>query len=152
MKKKRQQAIIELVQNKDIDTQEELKTELEDLGFKVTQATVSRDIGELGLVKTISGSGKHRYGVAKRKKPLLSPIEELYALMRDLTVALDYAGNTVVIRCHTGMAQAVCARLDAAKLPQVVGTLAGDDTIFVLVRTESDAAKLVDVLGGETSE
>lgn len=152
MKKKRQQAIRELVQQKDIDTQEGLKAELEAIGFTVTQATVSRDISELGLVKTVSAEGRHKYIIAKPKTPKLSPLEELYALMSDLTVSLDYAGNTVVIRCHTGMAQAVCAKLDAARLPQVVGTLAGDDTIFVLVRTQEDAPALVAFLSGEASE
>lgn len=149
MKKKRQQAIRELVQSKDIDTQESLKAELEELGFKVTQATVSRDISELGLIKTVSDDGRHKYSIARSTAPKLSPLEELYSLMRSLAVSLDYAGNTVVIRCHTGMAQAVCAKLDAAKLEQVVGTLAGDDTIFVLVRTQEEAAKLVGILRDE---
>lgn len=146
MKKERQQAIKELIEQKNIDTQQGLKAELEKLGFKVTQATVSRDINDMGLVKVLRGQGQYRYSVMPQSKRRLSPIEELYSLMKTLTVSLDYAGNTVVIKCQTGMAQAVCAKLDAAALPQVVGTLAGDDTIFVLVRTHEDAARLADVL------
>lgn len=152
MKRERQQAIRELIVQKNIDTQESLKSELEAIGFKVTQATVSRDIKDMGLVKTLSEQGQYRYSILPHREHRMSPMEELYSLMKDLAVSVDHAGNTVVIRCHTGMAQAVCAKLDAAAFEQVVGTLAGDDTIFVLVRTQEDAAMLAEVLGGEAAE
>lgn len=146
MKKERQQAILDLIINRDISTQEELKDGLQSLGFKVTQATVSRDINELNLVKTLSKSGNYKYTKIAGNKSTRSPLEELHSLMGSLVASLDWAGNTVVIKCQTGMAQAVCAKLDAAKLPQIVGTLAGDDTIFALVKSEEAALLLVDEL------
>lgn len=146
MKKERQQAIIDLIQSRDISTQEELKDGLQSLGYKVTQATVSRDINELELVKALSKSGNYKYTKIQGKASAKSPLEELHSLMGSLVASVDWAGNTVVIKCQTGMAQAVCAKLDAAKLPQIVGTLAGDDTIFALVRSEEAALSLVDEL------
>ncbi len=146
MKKQRQQAILDLISKQDISTQETLKEGLEALGFTVTQATVSRDINDLNLVKTLSKSGNYKYTRISSKASAKTPLEELHALMGSLVTALDFAGNTVVIKCQTGMAQAVCAKLDATRLQQVVGTLAGDDTIFVLVRTPESAAHLVEEL------
>lgn len=146
MKKERQQAILDLIQSRDISTQEDLKTGLQSMGFKVTQATVSRDINELELVKTLTRSGSYKYTRIAGKASAKSPLEELHSLMGSLVASLDWAGNTVVIKCQTGMAQAVCAKLDAARLPQIVGTLAGDDTIFALVRSEEAALSLVEEL------
>lgn len=150
MKKQRQQSIKALIEQKKIDTQEKLKDELESMGFSVTQATVSRDINEMGLVKALCPDGGYRYSIGA--KTSLSPIDELHNLMHTLAAGVDYAGNTVVIRCHTGMAQAVCAKLDAAGFAQVVGTLAGDDTIFVLMRSQEDAAELSAVLAEDIIE
>lgn len=146
MKKKRQMVISDLIKHKDISTQEALKDELVALGFKVTQATVSRDINEMNLVKTLAKDGTYKYSQLESKVIRRSPLEELHSVLGSLVVAVDYAMNTVVVKCQTGMAQAVCAKLDAAKLSQVVGTLAGDDTIFVLVRNEQAAQALVEEL------
>lgn len=146
MKMQRQQAILGMISKQDISTQEALKEGLEALGFTVTQATVSRDINELNLVKTLTKNGSYKYTRITSKASAKTPLEELHTLMGSLVTALDFAGNTVVVKCQTGMAQAVCAKLDATKLPQVVGTLAGDDTIFVLGRTPESASQLVEEL------
>ena len=146
MKKLRQEALLKLIRDEEIDTQERLKSGLEKKGFKVTQATVSRDINELNLVKILASNGSYKYSQLVFRDVQKSPLEQLHSLMGNLALSLDYALNTVVIKCQTGMAQAVCAKLDEAELPQIVGTLAGDDTIFVLVRTEAEAKRLVSEL------
>ncbi len=146
MKKKRQLVISDLIKHKNIATQEALKDELVALGFKVTQATVSRDINEMNLVKTLAKDGTYKYSQLESKNVRRSPLEELHSVLGSLVQSIDYAMNTVVIKCQTGMAQAVCAKLDAAKLPQIVGTLAGDDTIFVLVKNEQSAVALAEEL------
>ncbi len=145
MKRKRHAQILELIQKYDIDTQEMLQSKLLELGFEVTQATVSRDIKELKLVKTLSDSGSYKYALppSMREK---SPITTLISLISESVESIDYAMNTVVIRCHRGMANAVCAKLDSASFYNIVGTLAGDDTIFVLFKSEIEATQFVDKL------
>lgn len=144
MKSQRQKLIISLVQNEFIDTQENLQKALEHQGMKVTQATVSRDIKELSLIKTITSTGEYKYSVpALKKDELKRDNNVIYTIISDAVIEVDYALNTVVVKCHTGMAQAVCAKLDNTGIENVVGTLAGDDTIFILMRTEQDANRLV---------
>lgn len=142
MKSDRQKLILKIVSEESIDTQEHLQKALRKHGLKVTQATVSRDIKELSLLKTVSEKGGYKYSVPKlRKEPQKNDV--LYAIISDAVNFVDYAMNTVVVKCSTGMAQAVCAKLDSLELENVVGTLAGDDTIFILMRTEADAERLV---------
>lgn len=133
MKKQRQSKIIEIIENRDISTQEELKAYLEDSGITVTQATLSRDINELHIRKQPSDSGSYIY-VRKNSDMEYPPI------FKDSVVDVVYACNTVVIKCQTGMAQAVCAMLDKINCDEILGTIAGDDTIFALMRTEADAS------------
>ncbi|MBP1537749.1 MAG: arginine repressor [Ruminococcus sp.] len=144
MRSQRHQMIMKLVSEKCIDTQESLQAELAKKGFSVTQATVSRDIKELSLIKTIAPDGSYRYSIPSLKK---SGMQEggsaVLSFISESVSSVDYAGNTVVVKCHSGMAQAVCAKLDDTGLDNVVGTLAGDDTIFILMRTESDAQRLL---------
>jgi len=143
MKSQRHELILRLVQEEVIDTQETLQKVLELHGLKVTQATLSRDIKELALIKVPYEKGS-RYSVPKLNTDKLKKDgNSFYSLVSDAVVSVDYALNTAVIRCHTGMAQAVCAKLDSAALENVVGTIAGDDTIFILMRTEKDADVLV---------
>lgn len=150
MKKLRHEAIIKIINENEVDTQEKLQELLCKCGYEVTQATVSRDINELSLVKTLSSRGNYKYTqLSQKRNAVLTPLQQLHKLLADLAISFDYAMNTVVIRCHIGMAQAVCAKLDDAKLPHVVGTIAGDDTIFVLMRTQSDAEHLVNELGAD---
>ena len=150
MKTKRHGKILELIQDHAIDTQEELQSWLRKEGFEVTQATVSRDIKELRLVKTLSPEGKYRYTLGKNNENNLS--SKFHMLFHGSVRSVDYACNIVVIKCMVGMAQAACAAMDSMHWNGVVGTLAGDDTIFVLTRSEEAAASLVTELKKYTDE
>ena len=137
MKTRRHAKILELIKEHDIDTQDELLRHLREEGFDVTQATVSRDIKELRLVKTLSRVGKYRYSTGSENTNDMS--SKFYSLFADSVLSVEAAQNMLVIRCMTGMAQAVCASLDSMHWPGFVGTLAGDDTIFIVCRTDTDA-------------
>ncbi len=143
MKNSRQNLILKLVAENDIATQEELQRLLLENGCKVTQATVSRDINKLALLKTCNVEGQYKYTVPQLTQNSLRDNGAFYSILTEGVISVDYALNTVVVKCHTGMAQAVCAKLDNTGVENVVGTLAGDDTIFILMRTERDAARLV---------
>ncbi len=144
MKNERQEKIIKLVVEKEIKTQEMLCEELQKAGYRVTQATVSRDIKELALIKIPDAEGGSKYAVPALKRGSISESDGLlFSIIAESVKDVDYAVNTVVVKCASGMAQAICAKLDSTDLYNAVGTLAGDDTIFVLMRTEKDAARLV---------
>lgn len=136
MKNKRQYKILDIIKLHDVETQEMLQNLLLEYGFKVTQATVSRDIKELKLIKRAGKNGIYRYEVPEENNSRQN-------FFVDSIVSVDYAVNTVVLKCHNGMAQAACAALDSMEYKNIVGTIAGDDTIFVLMRTENDALRLV---------
>lgn len=140
MKRQRQNKIIEIIERYEITTQDALKKRLEDEGIVVTQATLSRDINELDLRKKLSESGAYIYVRTQRSEVRCPPI------FRDSISDIDYALNTVVIKCHTGMAQAACAVLDKMDCSEIVGTIAGDDTIFALMRSEAAACEFADGL------
>ncbi|MCH5194232.1 MAG: ArgR family transcriptional regulator [Oscillospiraceae bacterium] len=140
MKKQRQNKIIEIIEKRDVATQEDLKKYLEAEGIVTTQATLSRDINELDLKKQLSATGVYVYVRAKKSDM------ECPAFFKESVVEVAYALNTVVIKCHAGMAQAACAALDKMDREDVVGTIAGDDTIFALMKTEAAAAELTDSL------
>ena len=149
VKSQRQQLILKIVSEENIDTQENLQRALEKHDCICTQATVSRDIKELALIKTINAAGEYKYSVPSLKKDTFYNDDNMiYNIITDSVVGVDYAGNTVVIKCKIGMAQAVCAKIDDTNLDNVVGTIAGDDTIFALMRTERDAVRLVRELTG----
>ena len=133
MKRKRHTLILELIQQYEITTQDELLAKLRENGFEVTQATVSRDIKELRLVKAMSPSGQYRYMVSTA--PGDEYLEKFYTIFSGSVISVDFAGNTCVLKCYSGLAQAACAAIDAMHFDGIVGTLAGDDTIFVLCRT-----------------
>ncbi len=141
MKKSRHQKIIELVQHKKIGTQEELADLLQQAGYRVTQATVSRDIKELKLGKVPGADGLQYY-------QLLEGEEQNYAdkyirVLREALLSMDTAGNLLVIRTIAGMANAVAAALDHLRLEEIVGTLAGDDTIMCAVKHAQDAENIM---------
>ena len=140
MKKARLAKMLELIEEYEIDTQEAMLEYLRNYGFKVTQATVSRDIRELKLSKVLTESGKHKYVCVPVD---LDKQERLDSIFRTSVLNVDYAMNTVVIKCEVGMAQAACAAFDAMNYDGVLGSLAGDDTIFVLARSEQYASDLV---------
>lgn len=145
MKSKRHQKILELIEANVVDTQEELLRLLNESGYKITQATVSRDIKELRLIKTASSNGKYRYSAAvRRPQPDLS--SQFYAFFNKSVYAVDYCKNFVVVKCHTGMANAVCEMLDTMDVEGIVGTLSGDNTFFVMMREDQLAQKLAEEL------
>jgi len=142
MKKVRHRKIVEIIQKMDVETQEELARYLKEAGFEVTQATVSRDIRELKLSKIPSGNGKQKYVVLKQDDSHLG--DKYIRVLRDGFVSMDMAQNILVVKTVSGMAMAVAAALDALKFPEVVGSIAGDDTIMVAVRTVEETQRLLD--------
>lgn len=138
----RQREILNITSAEEITTQEMLRKKLEKSGYSVTQATLSRDIKRLGLEKLRAASGKTCYRLPERHKLAEQPTK----LLADVVLKLDYALNTVVLRCQAGTAQAACTVLDRLELPDVVGSIAGDDTIFLLARSESAAENLLRTL------
>lgn len=145
MKAKRHAKILELIGNKHINTQEELQAELSKNGFMVTQATVSRDIKELRLIKSLSNDGSYHYTTHQKEKG--SDLSfKFHAIFSESVRGVDYAQNLVVVKCYTGMANAACAALDSIHWEGVVGTIAGDDTILVVMRNEAYAEKMIEDL------
>ena len=144
MKTRRHAKILELIRERDIETQDELLSHLREAGFDVTQATVSRDIKELRLIKTLSGSGRYKYSTGSDGSADMS--SKFHSLFTDSALSVDYAMNMLVIKCMNGMAQAVCASRDAMYWKDFVGTLAGEDTILVVCRTEAAARKAMEEL------
>lgn len=136
MKGNRHQKIVELVENNDIETQEELAELLSKSGFQVTQATVSRDIRKLKLSKVSTHDGRQKYVVLKQEDTRLG--EKYIRVLKDGFLSMDKAQNILVIKTVSGMAMAVAAAIDAMKLEEVVGSIAGDDTIMAALRQTED--------------
>lgn len=142
MKYQRHSKILELVQTEAIETQEQLMDKLRESGYEVTQATVSRDIKELRLYKRTDRNGITRYDVASGDAHTEDGGMERYrTVLKHNARTVDYAGNIVVLKCFSGMAQAVCAAIDAMHFESIVGSIAGDDTVFLAVRTEEAVKK-----------
>ena len=142
MKSNRHSKILELISQESIDTQEGLLIRLRESGFDVTQATVSRDIRELGIHKVRAENGKYHY-VSMQSKQGSGMSGKFVTIFSESVRNIDFAQNIVVIKCFTGMANAVCAALDTLHWSGVVGTLAGDDTIFMVMRDDHNARELV---------
>ena len=141
MKTRRQAKILELIQRNDVETQEELSAYLVREGFQVTQATVSRDIRELKLTKIAMDNGKQKYAVITDAD---SGMMEKYArVLREGFISMDLAKNIVVIKTVSGMAGAVCAAIDAMKFQEMVGSIAGDDTIICIISDDEEAVKIM---------
>ena len=143
----RRETIRRLVGSERIATQMELTRRLQAEGFPVTQATVSRDIRELRLVKIADGGGLFHYEMSKPAEQFHAS-GKFYTMFQSSVTGVDYANNLVVIHTYTGMAQAVCATMDGMEWPGVLGTVAGDDTVLVIAKTDQDAAELTDALKG----
>ena len=141
MKSERHNKILEIILEKNIDTQEELVNALLEEGYNVTQATVSRDIRELKLTK-VSEGGVQKYVVHRTQEKELD--EKYLRVLKDGYVSMDMAQNILVIKTVSGMAMAVAAALDAMNWDEVVGTIAGDDTIMCAIRTVEDTKMLMD--------
>ena len=142
MKIQRHAKIVELINQYDIDTQEELARQLKEAGFRVTQATVSRDIRELRLTKIAVDGGKQKYVVMNTQS---SELDEKYLrILRDGFVSMDMAQNILVIRTVSGMALAVAAAMDALNCKEIAGCIAGDDTIMCAIRSVDDTLLVMD--------
>ena len=141
MKTKRQRKIIELITNYDIETQEELAAKLVENGFNVTQATISRDIRELNLTKIATKGGKQKYAVQSSSDIVSN--SKYMRVLNDGIITMDTAGNILVVKTVSGMAMAVAAALDAVQIKEILGCIAGDDTIMCVVKhaEETDRVK-----------
>ena len=142
MKKNRHQKIKELVEQFEIETQEELADRLKEAGYTVTQATVSRDIRELKLSKVPMGDGRKKYTILVHSDHYLS--YKYIRVLKDGFLSMDMAQNILVVKTVSGMAMAVAAAIDAMKLKEIVGSIAGDDTIMMAVRTVQDTQAVMD--------
>ena len=141
----RQLKILEIIKNKEIDTQEELVDELRLQGYTVTQATVSRDIKELGLIKvSASGGKKYKYANVETTEQLVS--SKYINLFKEAVVDIKEAGNIVVIKTIVGSANSACAFVDKLGLDEVLGSIAGDDTAFLAIDNPKDADIVIDIL------
>lgn len=141
MKTRRQSKILELIQKNDIETQEELSAYLVKEGYKVTQATVSRDIREMKLTKVALSNGRQKYVALNDEREDMS--EKYVRVFRDGFVSMDMAQNILVIKTVSGMASAVCAAIDAMQIHEIVGSIAGDDTIMCAIRTVDDTVSIM---------
>lgn len=136
-KNSRHNKIIELIEKYNIETQEELVSRLNDMGYDVTQSTVSRDIRDLNLTKVTVEGGKQKYTYSAGNQELLN--EKYTRVLRDGFVSMDTAPGLLVVKTVSGMAMAVAAAIDAMKLKEIIGSIAGDDTIMCAVKTSEDA-------------
>lgn len=136
MKNARQRKMLEIIEEFEVETQEELAQRLSDAGFQVTQATVSRDIRTMHLYKKSIGNGRQKYAVDAENDIALD--EKYNRVLKDGFVSIDMAQNILVIKTVSGMAMAVAAAVDAMNFSEIVGTIAGDDTIMMAVRTVED--------------
>lgn len=141
MKTKRQSKILELIRTNDIETQEELQAYLENSGFAVTQATVSRDIRDMKLTKIATNGGKQKYVALNDNSEDLS--EKYVRVLKDGFISMDMAQNILVIKTVSGMAGAVCASIDAMNIHEIVGSIAGDDTIMCAIRSTEDTVAIM---------
>lgn len=141
MKTKRQAKMLELIRKHEIETQEELSDYLQKEGYQVTQATVSRDIRELKLTKVAMSNGRQKYAALTDSSEDLS--EKYIRVFRDGFVSMDMAQNILVIKTVSGMAMAVAAAIDAMHLHEIVGCIAGDDTIMCAVRSVDDTIEVI---------
>lgn len=145
MKSDRHERIIELISERNIETQEELAELLKKDGFKVTQATVSRDIRQMKLVKVSLRNGKQKYALNNNHADEMYS-EKYIRVLKESFISMDSAQNILVIRTVSGMAMAAAAAVDAMKFPGCVGSIAGDDTIMVAVKTVDDTHKLMQII------
>ncbi len=142
LKGERHAAIREIVELKRIHTQEELVSELQKLGYEVTQATISRDISELGLLKVRMGDGTSIYALPEGKF-IGDETEHLRRMLEDFVVSLNRSGNLIVVKTTPGTAQGVASALDGVRWEEVLGTVAGDDTILVVTHNSREGASVL---------
>ena len=144
MKDKRHEKIIELINQYDIETQDELAEHLRNAGFQVTQATVSRDIRKLKLSKVPARDGKQKYALLNGVQHKMS--EKYVGILREAFVSMDSAQNILVIKTVSGMAMALATALDNINWKEILGCVAGDDTVMCVIRTQEDTEAVMDEL------
>ena len=141
MKSQRQAKILEIIANVNVETQEQLLAELQAAGFRGTQATISRDIKELRIVKELTSLGTYRYTVSNNEIGSTFSAR-LNTIFRECVISFDYAQNIIVVRTLPGLASAAGSAIDAMNLSTIVGSLAGDDTVMIVMRDTNAAASL----------
>ena len=146
MKNRRQKAILDMVETKKVRTQDDIAAELKNLGIEVTQATISRDIKQLRLLKVIDAEGRQRY--ALRKDAAEEMTERQMRIFSDTVLSIEYAQNMVVIKTIAGSASAAAEALDTLQCQEVLGSIAGDNTIFLVTRDEASSREVKDRLSG----
>ena len=145
MKSSRQNKIVEIIRKYNVETQEELAEYLQQAGFAVTQATVSRDIRELKLTKVPTESGRSKYAIHQENNSSVLN-DKLVRVLRDAYLSMDRAQNILVIKTVSGMAMAAAAALDSLELDAIVGCIAGDDTIMCAIRTDEQTEEVMQVV------
>ena len=141
MKSVRQVAILDIIEKQDVETQEELADALRAQGIKVTQATVSRDIKELRLLKVLTPSGAYKYATADKAENGLS--ERFIRMLAESLLSVAASNNLIVVKTLSGSANVAAEALDSLHWPEILGTLAGDNTILLIIRTEAEAPEVV---------
>ena len=141
MRYSRQNKILDIINSNEVETQERLVALLKKSGYKVTQATISRDIKELQLVKILSSSGKYKYSVGSNNE---QPVTDRFIkIFRDTILTVTASGNIIVLKTLTGCANAACEAIDSLNMQNIIGTIAGDNTIFVVANDQSNVSMLV---------
>ncbi|MDD5492584.1 MAG: arginine repressor [bacterium] len=143
MKNRRRRKIMEIISEKTIETQADLAGELKRAGFNVTQATVSRDIKDLRLAKVATGANRYRYAVPGEKKPE-NNWPQGWQVFKNTVTGLDLSENIIVVKTTPGAAQAVAVGIDNEGWPEIIGTVAGDDTILIVVKPKTSARKMME--------
>ncbi|NLN49585.1 MAG: arginine repressor [Clostridiales bacterium] len=142
LKISRHSKILEIIENNQIETQEELAEQLKNKGVNVTQATVSRDIKELRLIKVLSDDGRYKYAAMKDQNTMMT--ERLLKTFAETVLSIDYSGNIIVIKTFSGAANAAGEAIDAFDIKEIVGSVAGDNTIFILVRNAENVTGIIE--------
>ena len=146
MRISRQNKILELIENNEIETQDKLASMLRDYGYEVTQATISRDIKELQLIKTLSSSGKYKYAVSKSDDgPIPARLIDIY---RSTVRSINKSGTIVLLKCLSGCANAAGEALDSMELKHVIGSVAGDNTLLLVTDDPANSDEVVEILRG----
>ncbi|MEW4370393.1 transcriptional regulator AhrC/ArgR [Paenibacillus kandeliae] len=146
MKGQRHIKIREIITHQDIETQDDLVEALRQAGFQVTQATVSRDIKELLLIKIPTDDGRYKYSLPTDQR--YNPVQKLKRALVDNFLQIDYTNNLVVMKCLPGTANSIASLVDSMEWPQIMGTISGDDTMLIICRTGEDSQKVIEQIMG----
>ncbi|WP_411343012.1 transcriptional regulator AhrC/ArgR [Paenibacillus sp. WLX1005] len=146
MKGQRHIKIREIITHQDIETQDDLVEALRQAGFQVTQATVSRDIKELLLIKIPTDDGRYKYSLPTDQR--YNPVQKLKRALVDNFLQIDYTNNLVVMKCLPGTANSIASLVDSMEWSQIMGTISGDDTMLIICRTPEDSQKVIEQIMG----